>query len=192
MIKWKEVLIMPLKHAILGMLNYVDMTGYDMDRYFKSSIVFFWHAQTSQIYKELANCTEKNWVESDVVYQSDKPNKKLYHITEEGKLELHRWLADATLEDVLKYKNPLLIKIFFSSNIDVDQTMRLLEKYIRSCTDIIDNMNEDLNKIPDFEAKIHKDNESFYWGMTMTYGFMYYQNEIKWANWCIDKLKEKI
>lgn len=183
---------MPLKHAILGMLNYVDMTGYDIDRYFKSSIVFFWYAQTSQIYKELVNCTKKNWVDCDVVYQSDKPNKKLYHITEEGKLELHRWLADADLEDILKYKNPLLIKIFFSSNIDIDQTMRLLEKYIRNCTDIIENMNDDLNKIPDFEAKIHKDNESFYWGMTMTYGFMYYQNEIKWANWCIDKLKEKI
>ena len=25
----------------------------------------------------------------------------------------------------------------------------------------------------------------------MTYGFMYYQNEIKWANWCIDKLKKR-
>ena len=41
---------MPLKHAILGLLNYAEMTGYDIDRYFKSSIAFFWHAQTSQIY----------------------------------------------------------------------------------------------------------------------------------------------
>lgn len=183
---------MPLKHAILGLLNYTDMTGYDIDRYFKTSIAFFWHAQTSQIYKELNTLTKHNWVESEVVLQSDKPNKKVFHITEEGKLELHRWLADAELEDIMKYKNPLLIKIFFSSNIDIDQTMRLLEKYIRECSDIIDKMNDDLNLIPDFEAKIHKDNESFYWGMTMTYGFMYYQNEIKWANWCIDKLKENI
>ena len=53
-------------------------------------------------------------------------------------------------------------------------------------------MNDDINKIPEFEKAIQKENESFYWGMTMTYGFMYYQNEIKWANWCIDKLKEKI
>ena len=167
---------MPLKHAILGLLNYADMTGYDIDRYFKSSIAFFWHAQTSQIYKQLTTLTDK----------------KVFHITEEGKLELHRWLADAELSDIMKYKNPLLIKIFFSSEIDIDQTMRLLEKYIRECSEVIDHMNEDLNKIPDFEAQIHKDNESFYWGMTMTYGFMYYQNEIKWANWCIDKLKEKI
>ncbi|MGX8833022.1 PadR family transcriptional regulator [Amedibacillus sp. YH-ame10] len=183
---------MPLKHAILGLLNYTDMTGYDIDRYFKSSIAFFWHSQTSQIYKELNTLSDLHWVTSDIVYQSDKPNKKLFHISEEGKVELHRWLADANLEDIMKYKNPLLIKIFFSSNIDIDQTMRLLEKYIRNCSDIIDEMNEDINRIPEFEEKIHKDNESFFWGMTMTYGFMYYQNEIKWANWCIDKLKEKI
>ena len=52
----------------------------------------------------------------------------------------------------MKYKNPLLIKIFFSSNIDIDKTMRLLEKYIRECSDIIDKMNEDLNKILDIRS----------------------------------------
>ena len=45
---------MPLKHAILGLLNYAEMTGYNIDRYFKSSIAFFWHAQTSQIYKAVS------------------------------------------------------------------------------------------------------------------------------------------
>ena len=168
------------------------MTGYDIDRYFKSSIAFFWYAQTSQIYKELNTLMKHHWVDSEIVYQSDKPNKKVFHITEEGKVELHHWLADADLSEIMKYKNPLLMKIFFSSEIDVDQTMRLLEKYIRECSDVIDAMNDDINKIPEFEKAIQKENESFYWGMTMTYGFMYYQNEIKWANWCIDKLKEKI
>lgn len=183
---------MPLKHAILGLLNYKNMTGYEIDGHFKSAMAFFWYAQTSQIYKELNTLMKQHWVECDMVYQEDKPNKKVFHITDEGKLELDRWLGDTDLTDVMKYKNPLLVKIFFSSEIDVDQTMRLLEKYIRECSDIIERMNEDLNKIPDYEKKIEKDNESFYWGMTMTYGFMYYQNEIKWANWCIDKLKERI
>ena len=80
---------MPLKHAILGLLNYADMTGYDIDRYFKSSIAFFWYAQTSQIYKELNTLMKHHWVDSEIVYQSDKPNKKVFHITEEGKVELH-------------------------------------------------------------------------------------------------------
>ena len=99
---------MPLKHAILGLLNYADMSGYDIDRFFKSSIAFYWHAQTSQIYKELNNLTANHYVESDIVYQSDKPNKKLFHITDEGKVELHRWLADANIDDIMKYKNILL------------------------------------------------------------------------------------
>ena len=63
---------MPLKHAILGLLNYADMSGYDIDRFFKSSIAFYWHAQTSQIYKELNNLTANHYVESDIVYQRIK------------------------------------------------------------------------------------------------------------------------
>lgn len=77
-------------------------------------------------------------------------------------------------------------------------------RYDASCYDVSDILREvkkdraffryggGVTLSAEFEAQIHKDNESFYWGMTMTYGFMYYQNEIKWANWCIDKLKEKI
>lgn len=183
---------MPLKHAILGLLNYKEMTGYDIDRTLQTSIAFFWHAQTSQIYKELTSLTKNDWVTSETVYQSDKPNKKMFSITDEGKMELKRWLGDSNLEEIMKYKNPLLIKIFFSSNIDLDQTMRILTQYIKECQSIIDDMNQALPKIPEYEEAIHKDNESFYWGMTMTYGFMYYQNEIKWANWCIDKLKDRI
>lgn len=183
---------MSLRHAILGLLNYKDMTGYEIDRHFKSAIAFFWYAQTSQIYKELTTLMKYEFVDCEVVYQEDKPNKKVFHITDKGKLELDRWLSDTDLTDVMKYKNPLLVKVFFASEIDVDQTMRLLEKYIKECSEVIDQMNEDVNKIGEYEKSIERENESFYWGMTMTYGLMYYQNEIKWANWCIDKLKERI
>ena len=104
---------MPLKRWIFQAVIMPILSGYDIDRFFKSSIAFYWHAQTSQIYKELNNLTANHYVESDIVYQSDKPNKKLFHITDEGKVELHRWLADANIDDIMKYKNPLLIKIFF-------------------------------------------------------------------------------
>lgn len=183
---------MPLKHAILGLVNYKSMTGYDIDRYMNTSVAFFWHAQTSQIYKELNSLLKNGWVKQDIVYQQDKPNKKVFTITREGEVELKRWLGDSNLEEIMKYKNPLLIKVFFSSNIGADQLMRLLEKYIVSCEEVINHMQADLKDIPEYEAKVNRGEESFYWGMTMTYGFMYYQNEIKWANWCIDKLRKQI
>ena len=153
---------MPLKHAILGVLNYKEMTGYDLDRAFKSPVAFFWHAQTSQIYKELNILTKNNWVTSEIIYQSDKPNKKIFSITEEGQVELRRWLGDANIE------------------------------YESECERILEEMNEGINMMPKMEESINRSNEAVYWGMTMTYGFMYYQNEIKWATWCIEKLKERI
>ncbi len=183
---------MPLKHAILGLLNYQEMTGYDIDRWLQKPVSFFWHAQTSQVYKELNVLLKNNWVAHHVVLQEGKPNKKVFSITEEGQIELNRWLGDANLSEIIKYKNPLLIKIFFSGNIDLGATIRLLEKYIAECNEIIAGMNEDTKNIPGYEEAFGLVDESFYWGMTMTYGFMYYQNEIKWANWCIDKLKNRI
>ena len=133
-----------------------------------------------------------HWVECHIEVQEGKPNRKVFSITDEGRIELTRWLGDADLTEIMKYKNPLLIKIFFSGNIDLGSTMRLLEKYIAECNAIITSMNEDTRNIPGYEEQFQSEDASFYWGMTMTYGFMYYQNEIKWANWCIEKLKEKI
>lgn len=183
---------MPLKHAILGLLNYQEMTGYDIDRWLQKPISFFWYAQTSQVYKELNVLLKNHWVEHRMEVQTGKPNKKIFSITEEGIIELRRWLGDVDLVEIMKYKNPLLIKIFFSSNIDLGVTMRLLEKYIVECEMMLQKMNDDTRNIPEYEENFKKEEESFYWGMTMTYGFMYYQNEIKWANWCIDKLKDRI
>lgn len=183
---------MPLKHAILGILNYQDMTGYDIDRWLQKPIAFFWHAQTSQVYKELNVIAKNKWVESRIEVQSGKPNKKVFSITDEGRIELTRWLGEADIAEIMKYKNPLLIKIFFSSNIDLGATMRLLEKYIAECEAILGSMNEDTRNIPAYEEAFHTSDESFYWGMTITYGLMYYKNEITWANWCIEKLKAKI
>ena len=72
---------MSLKHGILGFLRYGEMTGYDLSKAFEASIDNFWHASTSQIYRELRMLEEDHLVESERIQQTEKPNKKLYHIT---------------------------------------------------------------------------------------------------------------
>ena len=53
---------MSLKHGLLGLLNYGNMTGYDIDRTFKDSLFLFWQAQTSQIYRELNTMEKLGWL----------------------------------------------------------------------------------------------------------------------------------
>ena len=42
-----------LKHGILVLLNYGDMSGYEIREVFKNSLNYFWTVQTSQIYREI-------------------------------------------------------------------------------------------------------------------------------------------
>jgi len=45
---------------------------------------FFWQARHSQIYPELARLEEKGLVTHQVVEQQDRPDKKVYSVTDSG------------------------------------------------------------------------------------------------------------
>ena len=53
-----------LKHGILGLLNYGDMTGYEIMTVFRDSLSHFWTAQKSQIYRELQALEKNGWIET--------------------------------------------------------------------------------------------------------------------------------
>ena len=88
---------MSLNHAILGFLRYGPQTGYDLKKVFDVSVRHFWPAQQSQIYQSLGKLTEDGLIECEVVPQTDRPNRKLFHITQEGQAELLRWLQSLKL-----------------------------------------------------------------------------------------------
>ena len=84
---------MPLSHAILGFLEFNPMSGYDLKKYFDQSISHFWSATQSNIYKALENLEKEGMVVSEVILQEGRPNRKQYHVTEQGRAELRRWLT---------------------------------------------------------------------------------------------------
>lgn len=100
-----------LKHGILGLLNYGNMTGYEIREIFNKSLNFFWQAQSSQIYRELHTLEKNGWITMTTVEQSDKPNKNICSITESGKVELLRWLCSENAG--MEIRLPLLMQVFF-------------------------------------------------------------------------------
>lgn len=82
---------MALEHAILVSLAEKSASGYDLARRFDKSIGHFWKASHQQIYKVLARMETDKWVESHLVAQGGRPDKRVYAITHEGRGELSRW-----------------------------------------------------------------------------------------------------
>jgi PadR family transcriptional regulator, regulatory protein AphA len=83
---------MSLEHAILGFLNYRPMSGYDLKKIFDTSVRHFWPADQAHIYRTLNRLAEQGLATMEVVEQEVRPDRKVYHITPEGREHLHEWL----------------------------------------------------------------------------------------------------
>ncbi|MDP9168639.1 MAG: PadR family transcriptional regulator, partial [Actinomycetota bacterium] len=55
---------------------------------------YFWAATHQQIYRTLGTMGADGWVRADVVNQQGRPDKKVYDVTDGGRDELARWIAE--------------------------------------------------------------------------------------------------
>lgn len=178
---------MSLSHGILGFLNYGKMSGYDLAGVFGSSVGFFWHAQNSHIYLELNKLEKNGYVTCQLVTQTDKPNKKLYSITDAGRQELIRWLEEDNPDFTKSMKDSFLMKVFFSGNLPPEKSKKMLRSYIADCQNYLDSMEQ----IPD-QIETHSSETSshaaLYWQFTADFGYRYIKMCMEWAENCTERL----
>lgn len=176
-----------LKHGILGLLNYHDMTGYEVMEVFKDSLNYFWIAQTSQIYRELQGLEKHGWVRKTVVPQQGKPDKNVYSITEKGKAELLRWLSESGLG--LNPRTPVLMKVFFLGERGREENIAYFRRLKEECEQFLEHLSEVPEHIAAYENLLGEKEKSVYWQMTVDYGRRNMQMYIDWAQECIRRLE---
>ncbi|ALF52276.1 PadR family transcriptional regulator [Nostoc piscinale CENA21] len=105
---------MALAHAILSVLINSPCSGYDLakrfDKSVEGSVGFFWEASFQQIYRELNRLEEQGWLQAEKVLQENRPDKKIYSVTDLGKQQLCEWIA--TAETATPFKSDLLVKLY--------------------------------------------------------------------------------
>ena len=179
-----------LKHGILGLLNYHDMTGYEIKEVFDNSLNFFWTAQTSQIYRELQGLREKGMVTITVIEQEGKPDKKVCSITEKGRKELMTWLSQGGL--TVESRSPLLMKVFFLGERSPQENIGCFRKFRTSCEEFLKSLESVEETIDLFENVIQNREKSAYWQMTLDLGRKNMRMYIEWADECIARMEEMI
>jgi DNA-binding PadR family transcriptional regulator len=117
---------MSLPHAILGFLQVMPMTGYDLKtQAFDRTVTHFWSAVQQQIYRELDKMNDLGWVRCEVEIQVEKPSRKVYSITEAGNAELSAWLRQR--QPLLPHREAFLIQLFFAASLSNQEIVALLE-----------------------------------------------------------------
>lgn len=169
---------MPLAHAILGFLDYAPMSGYDLKKYFDQSVSHFWTATQSHIYKALENLEKDGMVESQVIQQEGKPNRKQYQITKEGRAELHRWVS--TPLPIESPRQAWLIQVFFAHNATNEEIASLFEKRIEELNGYLSQCQVAQANIDESYKQVGIKRLRDLWQLTLDNGMSYYENEIAW------------
>lgn len=87
-----------LSYGLLGLLASDSCSGYDL----MLRIQPFWPAKHSQIYPLLAKLEREGLVQFVRIEQRDKPDKKVYSITEQGKSVVLDWLGEPPAEQMTR------------------------------------------------------------------------------------------
>lgn len=180
---------MSLKHGILGLLLYRNMSGYELDKTFKESLNFFWTAHPSQIYRELAQMEKQALLTSELVFQTDKPNKKIYALTPSGKEYFHNWLSQSSETDSV-LRHTFLVRMFFSGEQSTIETIATLKKYQQNCIHNLEKLSETAHIISNRAQLLDDPSKAIYWELTADFGESYFKMCLNWAENAIKQLEE--
>jgi PadR family transcriptional regulator, regulatory protein AphA len=121
---------MPARHAILALLSQRPLHGYDIDSEFDKGLRPICHINISQIYAYLKSMEEKGWVRSKTVIQKSNPPKKVFHVTDAGRVELDEWLRQPVQAE-RQIRDELLTKIRFCWDLAPESLPGLIDEQIR-------------------------------------------------------------
>ncbi|QLE51599.1 PadR family transcriptional regulator [Nostoc sp. C057] len=120
---------MSLAYVILGLLQQQEMTGYDLKTScFDQCIAHLWPADQAQIYRTLDKLVEQGWITCTVEIQHDRPNRKVYTVTELGKAEFAQWLG--THQPLPTLREPMLVQLHFADQLSNEAIIHLLEQQL--------------------------------------------------------------
>jgi len=179
---------MSLDHAILGFLNYEPMSGYDLKAVFDASVKHFWSAEQSQIYRTLSRLAEQDFAEVEIVRQEDRPDRKVYHITDSGRKELHRWLVED--RELKSERHAGLVQLFFAGGLSDEDIITMLRRFAEHRREMLDRMR----KFPDDEqGKRYTEqapmNDSYFWWLTLEYGIHMGEASLEWVENVIARIE---
>ena len=180
---------MSLKYAILSMVINKEKSGYDIAKEFKSTINFFWQASHQQIYKTLATLEDANWVKYQIKKQQDKPDKKTYSITEVGRNELAKWVAEPSKAQTIR--NELLVKLLSIETVGIDIIIKELQRYSLKIKQQLEIYNQIVQE--HYQCEPESLPSLYYMSLYLTVrkGIIWAKSEIDWLNESIDLLQKR-
>ena len=168
---------MNLSYAILGLLSWKPLSGYDLKKIFADSSILYWSGNNNQIYKALVKLHDEGWVTQEVHYQEYLPARKIYNITEKGLEALKTWVLSTP--EVFEFHNTFLIQLIWADLLSTEELSALLNQYEEEVQVHFLMQQEKARRMGPSSARTLR--EAYLWEMAMQNIVSVYENELAWV-----------
>jgi PadR family transcriptional regulator AphA len=166
--------------AVLGLLRQDELSGYDLRKLVERSVGYYWTPAKTQIYTALPRLVDRGLATRRRVVQTERPDKHLYAVTDEGRAAVDEWVRDAPLDAGLG-RNVLLLKLALAD----DAHARALLEQVRERRAEAEQLRAELI---DLDAAAGSGDPPFE-HLTRRYGFFYVDALLQWTEEVVESLE---
>ncbi|MET8874211.1 PadR family transcriptional regulator [Nocardia sp. NPDC004604] len=102
----------PQDHIVLGLIaRHGPLTPYELKARLEESVDYFWPVPHAQLYRIPVRLAERGLLDEEA--EQGGRRRRLFHLTDKGRAELRRWLADPR-NPPAETRDPAQLKLFFA------------------------------------------------------------------------------
>lgn len=145
----------PAAHAILGLIaiDHGAGHGYDLARHFgpNAPLAQVIRLEPGMLYHHLKQLERAGWVTADQEPGGKRPPRRVHTVTEAGRAELGRWLAEP-VGQTREIRLTFLLKLYFARRLDEALAARLIAGQRDVCARLVASLTAQMNALDQAEA----------------------------------------
>ncbi len=165
--------------CILGFLNIMPMTGYEIKAFMENSTRYFMFASFGSIYPALRRLEKMKQIESAQEIYNGRL-KIIYSITKAGKKEFMKWLSSVWTFD--KGMEEMLLRIFFAGFLPKEE---IKNKFM----ELKESIEKKRLELCELEKDMPEDHINSFEHSTLVYGKDFYNFTKNWIEKNMNSLK---
>lgn len=174
---------MSIKYALLGLLAERPLHGYELKAAYEAELSPGTQLNFGQVYTTLERLARDGLVEHQVVSQAERPDKKVYALTEAGQRQLREWLVSPSPVD-LDLRNETFLKLVLAGRLRGVDPLRVVAVERRACF-------ERLHEVAQARARAEKEGAPAPTVLLLDLAVLRLEAFLKWLDRCEEVCKRK-
>jgi PadR family transcriptional regulator AphA len=125
----------------------------------------------------------------EIVEQDDRPDRKVYRITEAGQEELRRWLTTPLPSKAVR--SAPLIQVFFAAQLSDEEILAMFERWAERTRALLARYDQIPQESSEYDEMVGSPRDSFFWMLTLELGVKSARAQLEWFESVIQRIRDK-